>query len=91
LGNIFAAGYISGIMIIGDDTLESTGRADFVVMKLGPACNLLWVKHIPATEEKTLVPDAIALDNSGRLHFPGLLFYQPFQQGMIALPGHQMH
>lgn len=71
MGNIFVAGYISGIMTIGDDTLESTGNADLIVMKLGPTCNPLWVKHIPATEEKTLVPDAIALDNSGNIIVTG--------------------
>jgi hypothetical protein len=69
--NIYVAGYFTGILISGDDTLESTGNADLVVMKLGPSCNPLWVKHLSASEGTLLVPESIVLDNLGNIIVTG--------------------
>jgi hypothetical protein len=71
MGNIYVAGYFSGITVIGDDTLESTGKADMVILKLSQTCFPLWYKHIPSSEGTSIIPESIFLDNSGNIIITG--------------------
>jgi hypothetical protein len=71
MGNIYAAGTFSGIMIIGEDTLESTGTEDMVIMKLSQTCYPLWFTHVPAPEGEFITPESILLDNAGNIIVTG--------------------
>jgi hypothetical protein len=71
MSNIYVAGYFSGIMIFGNDTLESTGKADMIIMKLSQTCYPLWFKQISAAEGKSIIPESILLDNDGNLIVTG--------------------
>lgn len=71
MGNIYVAAYFSGWTIIGNDTLESTGNADMLIMKFSQTCYPLWIQHVPALEGKSIIPESILLDNSGNLIITG--------------------
>jgi hypothetical protein len=72
MGNIYVAAYFSGTTIIGNDTLESTGNADMLLMKFSQTCYPLWVQHVSAPEGKSVIPESILLDNSGNLIITGI-------------------
>jgi hypothetical protein len=76
MGNIYVAGYFSGTMVIDNDTLNSNGMTDMLIMKLSQTGYPLWYKHIPAETTERIFPESIHLDHNGDIMITGS-FEQP--------------
>jgi hypothetical protein len=81
MGNIYVAGYFSGTLIVGNDTLESTGANDMVIMMLSQTCYPLWIKQVSASADKSIIPESICLDNSGNFVVSGYFNGQTIEIG----------
>ncbi|TDB59143.1 NHL repeat-containing protein [Arundinibacter roseus] len=73
LGNIYATGFFSGTVIIGDTSFTSPGASSMFLVKYSKSGNRLWVRIAvnavsPAVGSRG---NAIALDNAGNVYVTG--------------------
>jgi Domain of unknown function (DUF4397)/Secretion system C-terminal sorting domain/Beta-propeller repeat len=72
-GNVYVSGYFRELVIIGNDTLRSTGnnRRDPFVAKYTAAGTPVWAKAFPGTVSQDDRARGITVDASGNIYFTG--------------------
>ena len=67
MGNVYTAGYFSGIAQFGDISIQSSGSYDIYIAKMDYAGNYLWVKKAGGSGSNDDAAEGIAVDSDGNI------------------------